>query len=287
MMKPSPPQVDAERCTGCSLCVEVCPSFVFEMREGKAEVVREKWCIGCGHCGAVCPEGAILNEATAERIELPIMSPEGLTQLLRQRRSVRLYREEPVPKEVIERVIEAGSYAPTGRNSQNVHWIVIRSPEEITRLREMAIAFYEKIFSRVRSRTGALLLRLLAGKRTVEYLRDSLPKVEYAKGLMDQGDDRLLYNAPVVILVHAESWDTCSPFNCAVALYNASLMAHALGVGYCFNWYLVNAVNHDQRIGRWLKIPSDHRCFGAMTMGYPRVTFLRSVRRRAPKVRWI
>lgn len=35
-----------------------------------------------------------------------------------ERRSVRSYTEEMVPKDVIERIIDAGTYAPTGRNLQ-------------------------------------------------------------------------------------------------------------------------------------------------------------------------
>ena len=162
----------------------------------------------------------------------------------------------------------------------------VRRRVTIDRLREMTMAFYEKIFARVRGRVGAFVLSMFAGRRIVESLRESLPKLEHAGKLIEQGKDCLFYQAPAVMMVHAESWDTCSSFNCAAALYNCSLLAHTLGVGCCFNGYLVSAINNDRRIKKWLGIPHDDRCFGAMTLGYQEVTFQRLVERDPAKVTW-
>jgi len=112
--------------------------------------------------------------------EAPAASPEVLELLLRERRSVRNYTPDPVPQEVINKTLNAGRYAPTGTNSQNVHYVVLTSPVRIDELRKMTIRFYDKIFSRARGRLGRLLFSLVAGRKTAEYLRDSHPKVEYA-----------------------------------------------------------------------------------------------------------
>jgi nitroreductase len=216
--------------------------------------------------------------------EAPATSPEILELLLRERRSVRIYTRDPVPEEVLNRILDAGRYAPTGTNSQNVHYVVLTSPDQIAELQRRTIRFYDKIFSRVRGRFGALILSIVAGRKIAEYLRESLPKIEYANEQIKQGKDRLFYHAPVVMLTHAESWDTCSSFNCSVALYNCSLMAHALGLGCCFNGFLVNAVNHTSKIKKWLGIPEDHKCYSAMTVGFPDVKYLRLVHRDLPKV---
>lgn len=287
--KVNPPVVIKEECVSCGRCVAICPSFVLEMVEAKSTVVRGEWCIGCGHCGVVCPTEAILHEGIffdmhPTRGEVPATSPEALELLLRERRSVRIYTRDPVPEEVLDRILDAGRYAPTGTNSQNVHYIVLTSPDQIENLRAMTINFYEKIFSRVRGWFGRLLLSLVAGQRTTEYLRESLPKVDYANERMKQGKDHLFYHAPIVILTHAESWDTCSSFNCSVALYHCSLMAHTLGLGCCFNGFLVNAVNHSSKMKRWLNIPKDHHCYSAMTLGFPDMKYLRLIRRHPPKV---
>ena len=101
---------------------------------------------------------------------------------------------------------------------------------------------------------------------------------------MSQGKDPLFFRAPVVMLAHAESWDPNSSFNCSVALYHCSLMAHTLGLGCCFNGFLVNAVNQSPKMKAWLGLPPNHRCYSAMTLGYPEVRYLRLVRRALPKV---
>ena len=63
-------------------------------------------------------------------------------------------------------------------------------------------------------------------------------------------------------------------------------MAHTLGLGCCFNGFLVNAVNHDRKIKRWLAIPPDHECYSAMTLGYQDMTYRRLIRREVPRVNW-
>jgi nitroreductase/NAD-dependent dihydropyrimidine dehydrogenase PreA subunit len=287
----SPPEVLVKKCTGCGLCIKACPSFVFEMTNKKSWVVRGEWCIGCGQCGTVCPEEAILHEASARgkgaRLgSQPAITAERLMLLLRERRSVRNYRNKPVPKKQLEQILEAGRYAPTGSNSQNVRYLALTRPVEIDQLRQMAMAFYERIFKFARNRSGAFLLKILAGRRMVEELRESIPKIEHAKKLVDQGEDRLFYGAPAVMVVHAESWDTTSAFNCALALYSCSLMAHTLGIGCCFNGYLQGAANNSRRIKKWLGIPRDHQCFGAMTLGYPAIRYRRLVLRDPAKVKW-
>jgi nitroreductase/NAD-dependent dihydropyrimidine dehydrogenase PreA subunit len=292
-MKPklNPPVVFTEDCIGCERCVVVCPGLVLEMVEGKSKVVREEWCIGCGHCGAVCPTEAILPEEGSldkhpKKGEAPATSPEVLELLLRERRSVRHYTSSPVPEGILNQILNVGRYAPTGSNSQNVQYVVLTSFDQIAALQKMTVVFYEKIFSRAQGWLGRFLLSLIAGRRMTEYLHESLPQVEYWKDQMKQGKDLLFYHAPVIMLAHAESWDTNSPFNCSVALYNCSLMAHTLGLGCCFNGFLVNAVNHSSRIKAWLGIPSDHQCYSAMTLGFYEMKYLHLVHRHPPKTDW-
>jgi nitroreductase/Pyruvate/2-oxoacid:ferredoxin oxidoreductase delta subunit len=286
-----PPRVEESKCIiSCGLCVTVCPSFVLEMRNKKAEVVRGSWCIGCDHCGAVCPTEAIISDGSSERKSClengPVPSPEALQRLFLERRSHRIYKREPVPEAILRRILDAGNCVPTGSNSQNVHYILLTSSEKINQLREMTLNFYGRIFSRLQSWLGGLVLSWMAGVKTVENLRESIPKFEYAYKKIKEGEDRLFYDAPVVVLTHAESWDSSSPFNCSAALYQCSLMAQSLRLGCCFNGILVNAVNQSRKIKRWLGIPRDHASYAALTLGYPDVRYLRPAHRDPPKATW-
>jgi NAD-dependent dihydropyrimidine dehydrogenase PreA subunit len=51
--------VDRERCTGCGICVEVCP--LDNLRLGEDGYAREQYdeCWYCNACEVDCPEGAI------------------------------------------------------------------------------------------------------------------------------------------------------------------------------------------------------------------------------------
>lgn len=50
-------------------------------------------------------------------------------EVIRTRRSIRRYRPEPVPEEVLEKILEAGRWAPSASNAQPWKFIVISDPE--------------------------------------------------------------------------------------------------------------------------------------------------------------
>ncbi|MDD5287855.1 MAG: nitroreductase family protein [Dehalococcoidales bacterium] len=53
---------------------------------------------------------------------------------IRTRRSIRKYTKEPVPPELIEKLLEAGRWAPSSVNSQPWEFIVITDPETKKRI---------------------------------------------------------------------------------------------------------------------------------------------------------
>ncbi len=53
-------RVDADRCTGCATCVEVCPKGVYELSGRKSRVARMDDCVQCTACLRQCPTGAIM-----------------------------------------------------------------------------------------------------------------------------------------------------------------------------------------------------------------------------------
>lgn len=52
-------RLDAEKCVGCGMCVNVCPHQVFEIHEGKAEIADLDGCMECGACLKNCAFSAI------------------------------------------------------------------------------------------------------------------------------------------------------------------------------------------------------------------------------------
>jgi len=66
-------QIIVEKCTGCTLCVKVCPFDAIRIIEKKAVIDLNK-CTLCGACKDACKFKAILLEKTPAKCELPDIS---------------------------------------------------------------------------------------------------------------------------------------------------------------------------------------------------------------------
>lgn len=47
------------KCTGCGMCVNVCPHEVFMIDNGKAQIIDKDRCMECGACAKNCPFSAL------------------------------------------------------------------------------------------------------------------------------------------------------------------------------------------------------------------------------------
>ena len=71
------------------------------------------------------------------------MAEVGLYEAMRTLRAVRRLRTDPVPEDVIRRVLEAATWAPTGGNRQPWRIIVVRDPERKKRLGVLYMRIWE------------------------------------------------------------------------------------------------------------------------------------------------
>jgi NAD-dependent dihydropyrimidine dehydrogenase PreA subunit len=109
--------VDREKCNKDGICIAECPAQVLRIDHGDEYPTTtpdfEEVCIECGHCVAVCPTGAFSlewlspEECPAIRKEL-MLSPEQAEQFLRSRRSIRVFKDKPVERAKLEKLIEVG-----------------------------------------------------------------------------------------------------------------------------------------------------------------------------------
>ncbi len=108
--------VDHEACTGCTMCVNVCPRNIIEMiplktkrhvavkcfSEAKGAEVRkscEDGCIGCGICVKACPkEGAIVMENNLAKINYEICIGCGICAQKCPRKTITVDGKVPEPK---------------------------------------------------------------------------------------------------------------------------------------------------------------------------------------------
>lgn len=55
-------KLDTKACTGCGMCLAVCPHGVFVLSDAKADIHDLNGCMECGACALNCPAGAISVE---------------------------------------------------------------------------------------------------------------------------------------------------------------------------------------------------------------------------------
>ena len=71
-----------------------------------------------------------------------LMSPEAVLSLLKGRRSIRRYRPDPVPDEMIEQLLEAGQWAPSASNRQPWQFIVVRDEAILKEVAQHAAYYF-------------------------------------------------------------------------------------------------------------------------------------------------
>ncbi len=129
--------IDIDSCTKCKACVRDCVAQLYLLESDQLEFREnhEEVCIECGHCVAVCPVNIIQlkNSPVEDVIELADLSElpnfESLLSLVKTRRSIRRFKDEPVSKELIEKILQLARYSPTGANEENVYYTVVKDPE--------------------------------------------------------------------------------------------------------------------------------------------------------------
>ncbi len=52
-------KMEAGKCTGCGMCMEVCPHEVFRLEERRAVIAARDRCMECGACEKNCALGAL------------------------------------------------------------------------------------------------------------------------------------------------------------------------------------------------------------------------------------
>jgi len=80
--------------------------------------------------------------------EKPIMNQ--VLEAIRNRRSVRSYKPKPIPRDILNTLIEAGNMAPTGGNRQPWRFVVVEDPEFKRKLLQLTLPKYQEILKRLK-----------------------------------------------------------------------------------------------------------------------------------------
>jgi nitroreductase/NAD-dependent dihydropyrimidine dehydrogenase PreA subunit len=272
----SPFNVDQDKCGRDGLCIAECPLRILERErpEDFPSLIEgdEDLCIACGHCVVVCPHGAARLDAMKPEDCPPVRKDllpgvEQVEHFLKSRRSVRIYDDRPVSREVLAKLIDVARYAPSGHNAQPVHWIVIEEKQEADRLAGLVVDWMRHAIQEKPSLAQPMHFDRIVASWEV-------------------GEDRILRQAPHVIVAHAPRSLGLTQTPCLIALTYLELAAYAMGLGACWAGYFNAAATSYPPMIEALQLPKGHQSFGAMMVGYPKHEFVRIPLRKDPQVVW-
>lgn len=266
--------VDQDLCTRCGICSNICPSRIIDPADENTlpavNDVKAGMCMQCGHCEAFCPSQALLlNIRPDERIAIPVgagaISPGDLGYYLKKRRSIRHYKADPVPGEIIGEVLDIARYAASGGNGQPVEWIVVHDPKKVRRIAGLTIDWMRSL------------------------VNSSHPMSGYFPGLIgawDAGHDVICRGAPHLVIAHIPDSHPVASIDAIIALTHFDIVAPAFGIGTCWAGFVAGAASEYAPLMGEMGIPKGRKVAYAMMFGYPQYTIHGIPRRKPLAVTW-
>lgn len=250
--------IDENKCEGCGLCKEVCIRDNIEIIDSKAVDVESN-CFDCGQCSTLCPTNAITIDAyigQEDRLEdydpdnLPV-NYDDLLQFYKQRRTCRWFKDEKIPHETIEKLMEAAYYSPNRQNIQDVEFALIEDKLD---------EFINHIYSIIQSKENEFF-RI---KQVGEYLRDE-----------NRNPRRhpLLWEGQQLLLAFSEN-----KTDSVIAMTRLELLAYTLGLGGFHSLFIGMAeeVDNDKLMEFFPEIDSNKHMYAAFVIGIPRLKYRRT-----------
>ena len=288
---------DVARCQKCGLCTRACPVVILRQEEKGAvptvDTAGLERCIRCGHCVAICPRGGLSHSHFPEGAVTPIRSEvvptyEQVLELVRSRRAKRSFKEKPVERDLLEKVLDAARFGPSAHNEQTTEFVVIQDKDTIDAIGALTAKGLAKMAMPFGSAIGRRIMGLMLGRRTAEYVADLAPEMAQLAAMYDDGQDLILHEPPVLILFCADSaGGTFAGTNANIALHNAVLAAETLGLGCFYAGFIVHASDRDSSIAQLVGLPETHKIYGALAMGYPRLKYKNWPERNPASVTWL
>ena len=285
--------IDPDICKKDGICVMTCPQTIFQQKQKETVPVLAhiESCIGCGHCVAVCLNGAISHTEYPAGSVNPIITDQlpaydQVLELIRSRRSRRAFKEKPVEKDLIQKVLEAARFAPSAHNEQSTEFVVVQDKALLHQLVTLTSAYLDKIVRQLRNPITRTLFQFLVGRELQAAIRLA-PDFDRAVAEFKSGKDSILQNAPVLVLFYADRAATFAGVNANLALQNAALAGEALGLACFYTGYLVAACDRDKSIAKRLSLPQTHKIYGGLAMGYPKITFKKWMERKPVRAKWM
>lgn len=167
-----------------------------------------------------------------------------LMDALYTRRSIRKYKDDPVPRELIKKLLDAAVMAPSGSNSQPWSFVVLQEKKQLKSYSDRAKIMFIDFMSKY-------------------------PDPQDYKKILSDPDFNIFYNAGTLIIIYGDKSPNAYG-DCSLAAENLMLAAHSLGLGSCwigFSFPLFNSPEFKRELG----ISENLTAVAPLIIGYPEV----------------
>ena len=198
--------------------------------------------------------------------------------IVHERRSIRGYQQKPVPRELIEEIIDLAKRAPSSMNTQPWHFHVITG-EPLERIRK---GNTEKMMSGSAVDREIKMNHGYEGphrERQIEIAIQLFEAMGIARDDKPKRQDWVMrgfrqFDAPVSIVITVDKAladDTIAHFDCGAATYGLVLAAWSKGLGSVING---QGIMQSSVVRENANIPEDEVIMSCVAMGYPSDEFV-------------
>ncbi|MBO5763328.1 MAG: nitroreductase family protein [Lentisphaeria bacterium] len=258
-------RIDAEKCVRCHACIRDCVVAILQPGADGVPVLApelERFCLNCQHCLAVCPAEAVVSNGVSA-VDCPpagaLPEPEKMGNLIRQRRSIRHYKDENIDPEAMKMLLDHLAWSPTGCNDHSLYFAVVQDKAEMVFFRE----------------TVGKMLNFLIRWKILQLL---YPNVRRFLEEIRNGEDVIFRRAPHMIVAAVPGKAPCKYADPWIALTQFDLLAQSLGIGTCWCGFAVYALRWSRKMRDRLQIPAGYKIGGVLLFGKADVSYRRGTR---------
>ena len=191
---------------------------------------------------------------------------DDIIEVIKTRKSIRRYKPDPIPDEILDKVLEAGRWAATGENYQPWRFIVVKNPETKNRIGQLA-----KLGSGSRMTAWYCLGEMQERFKKIE---DPVKRAEVLRFMYSGEVSEFAKQAPVVIAVIGTLMEGSVdvPYDLSACVENMLLEAHSLGIGACWVHGPVASTRDAAKFKKILKIPTgmgEYKVVAYVALGWP------------------
>jgi nitroreductase len=199
-------------------------------------------------------------------------------EIAQDRRSIRGYKTDPIPREVLEEIIHIAKHAPSSMNTQPWHFHVLTG-EPLERIRK---GNTEKMMAGSSVDREIKLNHGYEGPHRERQIEIAVQLFE-AMGIARDDKERRMdwvmrgfrqFDAPVSIVITVDkalAEDTIAHFDCGAATYGLVLAAWSKGIGSVING---QGIMQSSVVRENANIPEDQVIMTCVAMGYPDDSFV-------------